>query len=477
MEMEMDHTWESAYLPRLEARNSVSGHIAVCTLRTPPHRVSPHLDSPRINFLGPLATRTDLGWLLRGLYLNPCVRNLVLYGDDPARTADALLALWDEGLTEDGSMPGERGLLHPEMDRESVDRLRAYVKIWDMRDKDLEELAGEIVEIPLLPPEREARSFSAAPVPKRNPIPSRRTSFPMLATSVGDGWLQLLNLTLRCGANKEASGGERLAEVLNAILTIELESEEESVPNHFDFNEEDFESFYRNFIAPSPAKHARYSYGERLHAATAGTPSSPISQLEATVDRLKKSHDTQTGTMVLLAPGDLDLSNDAPSILSITFNILDGQLFGSFVLRSTDVYSDWPLDALALVRLQREVAARVGVAVGSATFITHAAHLYERDWERAMKTRDQFFERPLPLQVDPAGLFLFGSSDGVARAMLIDHDANDILWEGEFEDPEDLSWYIVDVMPRLHPQHIRYVGQECAALMRAIREGECYLQG
>jgi hypothetical protein len=61
--------------------------------------------------------------------------------------------------------------------------------------------------------------------------------------------------------------------------------------------------------------------------------------------------------------------------------------------------------------------------------------------------------------------------------MLIDHDANDILWEGEFEDPEDLSWYIVDVMPWLHPQHIRYVGQECASLMRSIREGECYLQG
>ncbi|TAK52161.1 MAG: hypothetical protein EPO25_14385 [Gammaproteobacteria bacterium] len=61
--------------------------------------------------------------------------------------------------------------------------------------------------------------------------------------------------------------------------------------------------------------------------------------------------------------------------------------------------------------------------------------------------------------------------------MLLDHDAGTIFWEGAFSDPEDLSWYIVDVMPWLLPQHIRYVGQECAALMRAIRAGECYVQG
>jgi hypothetical protein len=61
--------------------------------------------------------------------------------------------------------------------------------------------------------------------------------------------------------------------------------------------------------------------------------------------------------------------------------------------------------------------------------------------------------------------------------MLLDHDASTIFWEGAFSDPEDLSWYIVDTMPWLHPQHIRYVGQECAALMRSIKEGEDYLQG
>ena len=34
------------------------------------------------------------------------------------------------------------------------------------------------------------------------------------AVELGDGWLQLLNLTLRCGTLKGTSEGDRLAEVL-----------------------------------------------------------------------------------------------------------------------------------------------------------------------------------------------------------------------------------------------------------------------
>ena len=44
------------------------------------------------------------------------------------------------------------------------------------------------------------------------------------------------------------------------------------------------------------------------------------------------------------------------------------------------------------------------------------------------------FERPLPLQVDHSGVFLFGSDDGKARGMLLAHDAGAIYWEDAFEE-------------------------------------------
>ena len=157
--------------------------------------------------------------------------------------------------------------------------------------------------------------------------------------------------------------------------------------------------------------------------------------------------------------------------------MVDGKLFGSFVIRGIDVYGDWPLEAMALVRLCSEVAARLDLEVGAATFVIHSARLHERDWARTEQVLADNFRRPLPLQVDHSGVFLFGNDGGQARAMLLDHNAGTIYWEDAFDTPEQLAWYIVDTMPWLLPQHIRYVGQECSTLKRAIEEGACYLQG
>jgi hypothetical protein len=90
---------------------------------------------------------------------------------------------------------------------------------------------------------------------------------------------------------------------------------------------------------------------------------------------------------------------------------------------------------------------------------------------------DKWFERPLPLQTDLSGLFFFGLDNGRVRAMLISPEVDRVLWEGEFQDPEDLARYIVDTMPWLAPHHLRYVGGESVRLAQALREGIPYEQG
>jgi hypothetical protein len=298
-------------------------------------------------------------------------------------------------------------------------------------------------------------------VPKREVFLSRKTSFPIFSSDVPDSWLQLLNLTLRIGTDKESTEGERFAEALNAIVTIEtptLEDGEEHAhddfPGFLDFNREDFDAYFPGFL-------------EDLHR-RAGTP-----QIEGVRDLLRGSPDTRSAT-IIFARQEAEVTS---RLVSATFNVVDQRLFGSFVLQSCDVHTEWPLHAAALVRWQQEIAEELEIERGSSTFVIHSAYLYEADWERSTRVLEEFFKRPLPLHVDPSGVFLFGNDGGAARAMLLNHDASKIQWEEAFSDPEDLSWYIVDVMPWLLPQHIRYIGQECAALMRAMREKECYLQG
>ncbi|MBW2288696.1 MAG: hypothetical protein JRG80_07950 [Deltaproteobacteria bacterium] len=462
----MEHSWQSDHLPKLEVSNLETGDVAVCGSFAEAGPILSELDRDRVAFVAPLGSRSDLEWLLRGLQLHPNIRQLVICGDDQRLTGEALLALWQAGLDESGRLSDSRGSLSPELDAASVDALRDDVRISDWRSQPLAEVASNLRQLPALSRNRELQTLPNPEIPERKIFHSRKSTFPIFASGVGDGWLQLLNLALRIGAEKQTANGERMAEALNAVVTIEPPTLEDGgkqleaeFPDFLDFNQDEFDRRY------FPC------YDERLRDWNG------IDQLEAVCDRLNKSLDTRSGSMVFLEPDDMARSKVGSGLISATFNAVDQQLCASFVLRSEDLYTDWPLEATALIRLQREVAKRTGLEAGAATFVIHSAHLYERDWARALRVLKEHFKRPLPLQVDPSGIFLFGNDGGKATAMLLDHSASTIFWEEGFSDPEDLSWYIVDVMPWLLPQHIRYVGQECAALMRAIRESECYVQG
>lgn len=290
-------------------------------------------------------------------------------------------------------------------------------------------------------------------IPARKVFLSRKTSFPIFSRDVGDSWLQLLNLALRIGSDKQTDAGPA-AEALNAMVTIglpvvaeDLEVEvtlPEDFPAYLAFDRDDFERHYERMQAPS-------------------------------FDRLRKAVDA-SGRAVL-DPDELRKLDVAPSLVSAIFDVVEGKLYGSFVLGCVELFRDWPIEASSLVRVQRELAAELGIEADAATFVIHSAQLLASDWERAQQVLDESFKRPLPLQVDHSGVFLFGSDNGRARGMLLDHDAASIFWEDAFDDAQKLSWYIVDAMPWLLPQHIRYVGQECATLMRAMQEKECYLQG
>jgi hypothetical protein len=295
--------------------------------------------------------------------------------------------------------------------------------------------------------------MNSTAIPERKVFHSRKTSFPIFSQDVGDSWLQLLNLTLRIGSDGDTPAGHA-AQALNTMVTIglpviaeDLEVEVEppvDFPDYFEFDRDEFERHY------------------------AGLNSPPF-------ERLK--NELAAGGMTALGPDEMRKLNVSAELVSVHFNVVEGALYASFVLGSVDLFHDWPRVALSLIRVQRELAAELGSDAGAATFVIHAVRLMASDWGGAQQRIDKSFRRPLPLQVDHSGVFLFGSDGGKARGMLLDHNATDIFWEDAFTDAQELSWYIVDAMPWLLPQHVRYVGQECAALMHAMRAKECYLQG
>lgn len=287
---------------------------------------------------------------------------------------------------------------------------------------------------------------------RRKTYLSRKTSFPLFSSDVGDSWLQLLNLVARVGLERPFEDGQRVAETLNTMVTVGLPV----IAEDLEVAAEPAEAF-PDFIGIDPEDF------ERHFAAWSGG-----GQIEAICERLSGSDNAACDPLLHLSP----------KTLSGSFDVVDGEtLFGSFTLPHVEVFHEWPLEAMALRRLCEQVAARSDLEVGATTFVIHRAGLHQRDWVATERVLAEKFRRPLPLQVDHSGVFLFGNDGGRARAMLLDHDASTIYWEDAFDTPEQLSWYIVDTMPWLLPQHIRYVGQECSTLKRAMQEGACYLQG
>ncbi|MBT4520244.1 MAG: hypothetical protein HOC23_09580 [Halieaceae bacterium] len=468
----MEHTWQTDFLPKLAISNLEKGDVAICSLSDNPTGILPLLEPQRITFIAPYHSRSDLEWLLRGLLLHPEIRQLVICGDDDWARGEALLALWQYGLEPGGHISGGRGQLSCELGIEVLNALREDVDLLDFRGKQLNVISQAIQTLPKVSDPTARQPAPNPQIPRRKVFHSRQTTFPIFSSDVGDAWLQLLNLALKIGTDRPTANTERIAEALNAVVTIETpeledgepQKKEEIFPNFFDFNRQDFDHFYTRYHE----KYWRTGSGADL--------------LQTVVEQLQNSPDALTCTLPFLDP---DTTTDAASsprdigsdLISATFNVNGQALYGSFVLRSADLYTAWPHEATALIHILCQIAEQLGLDAGSATFIIHSAHLYERDWSRSLAVLEAQFKRPLPLHVDPSGIFLFGNDSGKATGMLLAHDASTIFWEEGFSDPEDLSWYIVDTMPWLLPQHVRYVGQECAALMRSIKEDEDYVQG
>lgn len=73
--------------------------------------------------------------------------------------------------------------------------------------------------------------------------------------------------------------------------------------------------------------------------------------------------------------------DDPPCLQHIQFMVRGGKLNMTTLFRSNDACKATFMNAYALTCLQGEIAAELGVDVGSYTHIANSFHAYERDWE------------------------------------------------------------------------------------------------
>ena len=120
-----------------------------------------------------------------------------------------------------------------------------------------------------------------------------------------------------------------------------------------------------------------------------------IDQIDFVVDELKRNPDSRRA--VILVRNAADIGSDDPACLQhIQYFVRKGRLECKVLFRSNDACKASYMNMFALIMLQKRIADRVGVPMGSYTHRASSYHCYERDF----KALEGYVER---IKKDPEG--------------------------------------------------------------------------
>ena len=202
-----------------------------------------------------------------------------------------------------------------------------------------------------------------------------------------DVWKKVLKYLLENGNDFVDREGRVCRQILNVRTTIEsVDSITKPIEIINSFNKwvypllEEIEALG---LTKDTIPGYHFSYGNR-----AFNFNEAINQIdEFVVPLLKKDPTSRRATVVLYNPQkDSQLhKNDIPSMLIMNFNILNGKLHATTLVRSNDLFLGLPANMYQTFVIQRYIAKKVGCKIGSITTHSISAHIFEDQFEYIKK--------------------------------------------------------------------------------------------
>jgi thymidylate synthase len=127
-----------------------------------------------------------------------------------------------------------------------------------------------------------------------------------------------------------------------------------------------------------------YTYGSRLRAFDGS-----IDQVRAMMDELRAAGTSRRAVAALWSPASDAGSANPPCLDLVQARLREGgagetpSLHLTAYFRSHDIYRAWASNAFGLRALQAQMAEELGAAAGDLAILSHSAHVYAHDWERA----------------------------------------------------------------------------------------------
>ena len=112
-----------------------------------------------------------------------------------------------------------------------------------------------------------------------------------------------------------------------------------------------------------------------------------IKDKDYVIPLLKKTPTSKRAVVILLTPQKdiLPLRREMPGLVMVNFNIRDGKLHTTLVLRSNDMFHGWPCNILQAYYLAEYVAKELNYPVGTLTTISVSAHIFGEQLQDILK--------------------------------------------------------------------------------------------
>lgn len=354
---------------------------------------------PHAAVVGPLRSFRGLDDLIRNLLHNPQIRTVIVAGKDQSpdmEVTKALSALWK----------GEAGVAERFLGADVLG------PSWDVFvDVDLVDLASPaqavwkelaLVAYPGTPavaaggsgsPPR-ARVTLPPPPPKTGETgPHGDPGERVAGATLADVWPLALARVLAFGVDADTQYGPT-KEILNLVSVIRdvpgsLADLPEDGTKHpvLGVSRSAAAAYHRQVTSALIEDERPYSYGSRLRGT--GEAAAP-DQIEAVEAMLAASPGTRAAFVTPWRPAeDAGKESGRPCLVGVTYRVqagpsgAPGTLNLTAVFRSHDMAGGWPTNLLGLAMWQVDLAARLGLRVGTLTCLSQSAHVYAHGWDAA----------------------------------------------------------------------------------------------
>ncbi len=509
-------------------------NVAVTFLWTMRDAVLPKLEKQNLAIATNFYTPAGLAGMVRNILANPCIRYIILLGEEYAckspentglnelTSANALRAFFGNGISAERKVPGFESSVHfdKHIPTELIQKVIESVELIDLNKKMLQATLDEKIS--------EANKLLGT-LARKKPFLDRPYTFdyeatmqpfpfeggPMLvrADNIPKAWVEMIYTIYRYGReNLMNANTDRWVKEINNMTVVVHDPQNADLsfnPFIIPLTKEKIEAYQKEILSPVLLAGKAYTYGNELrayyfpskreiHELVSSTEfkdfefgrgkhldkniryleseACEINQIADITDALKRDPYSKACVAITWHPANelMRKHKSSPCLVFLQAMVQDEKLNLTVFFRSHDMTQGWPENAYGCAAIQKEIAGAISLPCGILTIISGSAQIYNNYYKQVeeMLAKYRKFE---PGYNDAMGNFIIGAKDGKITAVRIHPETHAELEKASGTTAGEVCLQLASFGP-IETSHALYLGAELQKAEFAIKNNLEYTQ-